>query len=380
MKRSLLAALALLSLAPLALAAETLVYFGTYTRPDGGSKGIYVSRLDGETGKLSEPRLAAEVASPSFLEIHPGGQYLYAVSEVSELDGKPGGAVTAYRIDPATGSLAKLNARSTGGAGPCHVSIDPAGKCVLVANYGGGSCASYGIAADGSLREAGSVIQHTGSSVNPNRQKAPHAHSINPSPDGRHVFVADLGIDQVVIYRLDADAATLTSHGAAKVAPGSGPRHFAFHPTGKWAWVINEMTLTLTGFDYDAAAGTLREIQTLPTLPAADRDGKGLSTAEVRVHPTGKFVYGSNRGHDTIAVYQVDAATGQLTFVEVEPIQGKTPRNFNIDPTGRWLLAAGQASDTISVFAIDPRTGALDYTGHQIAVGTPVCVRFLPVP
>lgn len=361
--------------------AETLVYFGTYTKagPDG-SRGIYVSTLDEKTGQLGEPKLAAEVASPSFLEIHPNRQFLYAVSETSKsATGQPGGTVTAYRIGK-DGLLTQINAQSTGGAGPCHVTVDPTGRCIVVANYGGGSCASFPIAADGSLKEAGSVIQHTGSSADQNRQKGPHAHSANISPDGKFAFVADLGTDDIFIYGLDAAAGTLTPRGSAKVTPGSGPRHFAFHPGGKYAWVINEITLTLTGFTYDTAAGKLTEIQTIGTIPDADRAQKGLSTAEVRVHPGGKFVYGSNRGHDTIAVFQVDPATGKLTHVENEPIQGKTPRNFNIDPTGQWLLAAGQSSNTVSVFAIDQTTGALTYANHQIAVGSPVCIRFLTTP
>jgi 6-phosphogluconolactonase len=381
MKKTLLLASAFLAASSTIASADTLVYFGTYTKnaPDG-SKGIYVSTLDDKTGKLSEPKLAAEVTSPSFLEIHPNKQFLYAVSESGKsATGKPGGTVTAYRIGK-DGLLTQLNAQTSGGSGPCHVSVDPSGRCVVVANYGGGSCASLAIAPDGSLREPGSVIQHTGSSVNPGRQKEPHAHSANISLDGKFAFVADLGTDDVFVYRLDAADGTLTPHGSAKVTPGSGPRHFAFHPAGKFAWVINEITLTLTGFSYDAAAGKLTEIQTIGTIPDADRSQKGLSTAEVRVHPSGQFVYGSNRGHDTIAVFKVDPATGKLTHVENEPIQGKTPRNFNLDPTGKWLLAAGQNSNTISVFAIDQTTGALSYSGNQIAVGSPVCVRFVTAP
>ena len=380
MKFPLLAAALIFLAASATQAADTLVYFGTYTKGKSGSEGIYVSRLDSETGKLSAPQLAAKVSNPSFVAIHPNHQFLYAVSEVSEFEGKPGGALSAFRIEPGTGNLTLLNAQSTGGGGPCHVSIDPSGRCALIANYGGGSCASFPIHDDGRLGEAGSFIQHTGSSINPNRQKEPHAHSANPSPDGRYAFVADLGTDHIQIYRLDPAAATLTPHGAATVAPGSGPRHFAIHPNGKWAWIINEMALTLTGFAYDTDAGRLTEIQSISTVPDSDRDQKGLSTAEVQVHPSGNFVYGSNRGHHTIAVFRVNAESGQLTWVENAPIHGKTPRNFGIDPSGRWLLAAGQDSDTITVFSIDPSTGALTFTGQEIAVGTPVCVKFLPLP
>ncbi|MCB1077771.1 MAG: lactonase family protein, partial [Verrucomicrobiae bacterium] len=221
------------------------------------------------------------------------------------------------------------------------------------------------------------------SSVNPQRQKGPYAHSIVVSPDNRFALAADLGIDKVLIYQLDPKTAQLTpniSQASASLPPGSGPRHFAIHPNGKWAWIINEMALTLTGFAYDSDAGRLTEIQSISTVPDSDRDQKGLSTAEVQVHPSGNFVYGSNRGHHSIAVFRVNAESGQLTWVENAPIHGKTPRNFGIDPSGRWLLAAGQDSDTITVFSIDPSTGALTFTGQEIAVGTPVCVKFLPLP
>jgi 6-phosphogluconolactonase len=353
--------------------AESLpVYFGTYTSGDNGSKGIYRSVLDTETGQLSAPVLAAEAKNPSFLEIHPNGRFLYAVSESGSA-----GTVSAYAINPDTGNLTLLNSQSSGGSGPCHVNIDYAGKNVLVANYGSGSVSVIPIAADGKLAEATGFVQHEGSSINPQRQKGPHAHSINPSPDNRFAFVADLGLDKVMIYKLDADKGTITANNPAfaKVQPGAGPRHFVFGTNGKYAYVINELDGTVTAFSYEPASGTLTEIQTITTLPA-DYDGR-RSSAEVRVHPTGKFLYGSNRGHDSIAVYRIDPAKGTLTFVEHERANIKTPRNFNIDPTGKFCLVANQGGNSVIVFKIDQKTGVLEPTGHKISIGKPVCIRFL---
>ncbi len=353
--------------------AESLpVYFGTYTSGDNGSKGIYRSVLDTETGQLSAPVLAAEAKNPSFLEIHPNGRFLYAVSESGGT-----GTVSAYAINPDTGNLTLLNSQSSGGSGPCHVNIDYAGKNVLVANYGSGSVSVIPIAADGKLAEPTGFVQHEGSSINPQRQKGPHAHSINPSPDNRFAFVADLGLDKVMIYKLDADKGTITANNPAfaKVQPGAGPRHFVFGTNGKYAYVINELDGTVTAFSYEPASGTLTEIQTITTLPA-DYDGR-RSCAEVRVHPTGKFLYGSNRGHDSIAVYRIDPAKGTLTFVEHERANIKTPRNFNIDPTGKFCLVANQGGNSVIVFKIDQKTGVLEPTGHKISIGKPVCIRFL---
>lgn len=374
-----LSKLALLSLfvglSTTATAADTLVYFGTYTRGDSGSEGIYVSRMNPETGELSQPELAAEATNPSFMTIRPDGKHLYAVSEVASADGKPSGGVSAYAIDAATGKLKLLNTQPSGGSGPCHVSTDSEGRCLLVANYGSGSCASLSIAGDGTLKPATSTIQHAGTSINQKRQSGPHAHSANPGPNDRFAFVADLGIDKVQIYRLDAAAASLTEHGFVKVVPGSGPRHFAFHPNGKHAYVINEMSLSITAFDFDQEKGTLTPTQNISTVPTS-ANRIGLSTAEVQVHPSGKFVYGSNRGHDTIAAFKV-ADDGTLSLIEIEPIQGETPRNFGIDPSGKFLLAAGQSSNTVTAFKIDQQTGELEATGQILKVGAPVCVKFL---
>ncbi len=352
------------------------VYFGTYT--GAKSKGIHVAEYDSATGKVGTPRLAAEMPNPTFLAVHPNGKLLYAVGEVPTFDGKKGGGLRGYSINSATGDITPINHQSTVGAGPCHVSIDPSGKVALVANYGGGSVASFAISADGSLSEARGFVQHTGSSVNPGRQKEPHAHSFNSSPDGRFAFAADLGTDKVHIYKLDAAAAKIAPNEPASVSlqPGSGPRHFAFHPGGRHAFVINELLSTLTLFRYDARTGVLTEAATVPTLPA-DFTGNS-STAEVVVHPSGKFVYGSNRGHDSIAVFQFDAAKETLTPAGHVKTGGKTPRNFALDPGGKFLFACNQGSDSVFVFKVDQTNGGLESTGTKLEIGAPVCVRFAP--
>jgi 6-phosphogluconolactonase len=346
------------------------VYVGTYTgkKPED-SKGIYRFDFDAAAGKAGEPVVAAETTSPSFLAVHPNGKLMYAVGEA----GKEG-TVSAFAIQ-ADGSLKLLNAKSSGGAGPCHVNVDPTGKAVLVANYGGGSCASLPIQADGSLGDAASVMQHSGSSVNPGRQKGPHAHSINLDPAGKFAFCADLGLDKILVYKFDAAKATIAPHDPphAAVPPGSGPRHFTFRPDGKFAYACGEMTSTVIAFAYDAAKGVLSEIQVISTLP---EEVKGNSTAEIVAHPNGKALYCSNRGHDSIAVYAVDAASGKLTSKGQVKTGGKTPRNFAIDPSGRWLFAAGQGSDTVHVFKVGPE-GELTATQTVVKVPKPVCVRFV---
>lgn len=353
---------------------EELVYFGTYTR--GVSKGIYVSRLNLATGKLTEPELAAEAKNPGFVAIHPNKRFLYAVGEVDK-----GGGVSAFAIDAKTGKLSLLNGQSSGGAGPTHLAVDRAGKNVLVANYGGGSVACLPIDADGKVREATSFIQHEGSSVNPGRQKGPHAHGIYTDAANQFVFAPDLGLDKVMIYKLDAARGKLTPNNPAfaAVPPGSGPRHFDFTPNGRFGYVINEMLCTMTAFSYDAKRGALKEVQTVSTLPAGVEVQKGYSTAEVFAHPNGKFLYGSNRGHDTIAVFAIDQKTGKLTLVQHEPSVVKIPRGFGIDPTGQYLIAAGQNSDNAAVFRIDQKTGKLSATGQIVQVGSSVCVVFLPL-
>ncbi len=358
-----------------AVAPQSLrVYFGTYTGPL--SKGIYHSTLDLASGQLSPPQLSAEITSPSFVAIHPSRKFLYAVSEISDFQGKPLGGVSAFAIDAASGKLSLLNQQSSAGAGPCHLVVDAAGKNVLVANYGGGSVASLPIDATGKLAVASASIQHVGSGFDKSRQEQPHAHSINLDAANRFAFAADLGLDKVLIYRFDASKGTLVANDppAGIVPPGSGPRHFAFHPTGRFAFVNNEMTSAVTVFRYDGDKGSLSEVHTLSTLPHAV---KGNSTAETVVHPSGKFVYVSNRGHDSIAIFAFDETSGKLTAAGHCLTGGKTPRNFNIDPTGRYLLAANQGTNDVVTFRIDGKTGQLTPVGTKIEVGSPVCVRFV---
>ncbi|HEX5221923.1 MAG TPA: lactonase family protein [Verrucomicrobiae bacterium] len=359
------------------VASEFHVYVGTYTGPK--SKGIYLSRFNSTSGRLTEPQLAAETRNPSFLAVHPTGRFLYAVGEVNDAQGKRAGAVVAYAVDPKTGKLTLLNQQTSGGTGPCHISVDATGKCALVANYGSGSIAALPIKPDGSLGEAATTIQHTGSSVNPQRQAGPHAHFICPSPDNRFALAADLGLDKVLVYHLDAATAKLETNNPpyAVVAHGAGPRHLAFHPNGKFAYVINEMALTVTTFRYDSARAVLFEEQTVSTLPAGYTATARDSGGEIAMHPNGKFVYGSNRGHDSIAVFAVDASTGKLALIQSEPAQGKIPRHFAIDPSGKWLLAESQNSDSIAIFAIDATNGKLSPTGERVSVGSPVCAVFV---
>lgn len=354
--------------------AEILqVYVGTYTGPK--SEGIYGFRFDTESGVIESRGLLAKSQSPSFLALHPGGRFLYSANEADQWNGKPGGYLSAFAIQPGDGSLRELNQQSSVGAGPCFVSVDASGKNLLAANYGGGSVVALPIASDGSLKPHSAFLQHTGSSVNTQRQKEPHAHSIYPSPDNRFALAADLGTDQVLVYRLDSTAGTLSPNNPpfARLAPGSGPRHMAFSPDGRRLFVLNELLSTLTSMAYDPARGALREIDTESTLH--DGPVPGNSTAQVCVHPNGRFVYGSNRGDDSIAVMSVDP-DGKLGWVERVSTQGKTPRNFQLDPSGRTLWAANQDSDSIVIFRVDPATGRLTPTGQTLSVGTPVCVVF----
>ena len=287
---------------------ESLVYFGTYTRSK--SKGIYVSRFAASDGKLSPPELAAETINPSFVALHPKGQFLYAVGETNTFQDQKTGSVAAFSIDRATGQLKLLNQLSSRGGGPCHLAVDRTGKNLLVANYGGGSVACFPLKPDGSMAESSAFIQHTGSGPNRSRQQGPHAHQVVLSPDNRFAFVPDLGLDSVMIYRFDPAKGSLTPHDPpfAKTAPGSGPRHMAFHPKGRFAYVICEISNTVTAFSYNAGKGVFTELQTATTLPK-DFTGNS-STAEIEVHPNGRFLYGSNRGHNSIAVYSLTPPRG----------------------------------------------------------------------
>lgn len=344
------------------------------------SQGIYTFTFNAATGEVGKPELAGEAVNPSFLAIHPDGKHLYAVGEVASIGGKKGGGVNAFAIQP-DGKLKHLSQVSSVGPGPCHLTVDRTGRTVIAANYSGGSVVALPIKADGSVGEHTAFVQHEGRSVTP-RQAQPNAHSVNLSQDNRFAFVADLGLDKILVYKLDPARGTLTPNDPpfTAITPGSGPRHFAFHPGGKFAYVINEISLTMTAFSYDAGKGALKEIQTVSTLPAADGPGPkpGWSTAEVVVHPGGKFLFGSNRGHDTISVFAI-AADGKLTLVQNAPAEVKTPRNFNLDPTGRWLFTEGQTSDSIALFRVDQATGKIAFTGTKLEVPAPACLKFLLV-
>jgi 6-phosphogluconolactonase len=365
--------------ARLASAAKTpkeyLVYFGTYT--DKGSKGIYVCRFRPATGKLTPVELAAETVSPSFLAVDPAQRYLFAANEIGDYQKAKSGSVSSFAIDRRTGKLSALNTVASRGADPCHLTVDRAGKHVLVANYTGGSVAVLPVKADGMLEEASDFVQHLGSSVDPERQKEPHAHNVVLTTDNRFAVVADLGLDKLLVYRFDAEKGKLTANDPpyGVVKAGSGPRHIAFHPNGRWAYVISEMGNIITTFDWDGDKGSFHELQTVSTLPKDFKGGN--TTAEVVVHPKGRYVYGSNRGHDSIAVYAVDPAKGVLTAIEDVPTLGKEPRNFALDPTGAYLFAANQNSNTVVVFKVNPSNGRLTPTGEKVEVMSPVCVTFV---
>jgi 6-phosphogluconolactonase len=352
------------------------VFVGTSTGKT--SKGIYRFELDVMKGKLSDRQLVAEVEQPTFLAIHPSNAFLYSVGEYGKLGPKKAGAINSFALDAKTGSLKALNVQSSGGAGPCHLVVDPSGKAVLAANYNGGSVCVLPIQKDGSLGEMSAFIQHEGKSVDPARQTSPHAHSINVDAADRFALAADLGIDKVLIYRFDPAKGTLTSNDppAVDLPPGSGPRHFAFHRSGKFAYVINELAQTVTAMSYDADKGTLKPLQTISTVPMPV---KGNSTAEVVVHPSGKFLYGSNRGHNSIAIFTIDENTGMLTAAGHQTKDIKTPRNFALDPTGQFLIVANQDSDSLVMFRVDPKMGQLQETGVRVEVPRPMCVRFVPV-
>jgi 6-phosphogluconolactonase len=353
---------------------KTVVYVGTYTQR--GSEGIYAYTFNPSSGALSPIGTCGGVENPSFLALAPSRKYLYATDEVATFDGEPGGAVSALRIDQETGLLTLLNHQSSHGAAPCHLSVDQTEQVVLVANYNGGNLAVLPIEEGGRLGPATDVVQHTGSSAHPTRQQRPHAHSITIDPTNRFAFAADLGIDKLMVYRLDLEHGKLVPHDipSVDIEAGSGPRHFAFHPTGKYAYLINEIGSTVTVFEYDADRIELHALQTISTLPeGAEIDN---TCADVHVSPSGRFLYGSNRGHDSIAAFRIEKATGWLSSIGHTSTQGRTPRNFAIDPSGCFLLAANQDSDTIVAFRIDEQSGELSPTGEVTSVPMPVCVLF----
>jgi 6-phosphogluconolactonase len=357
-----------------------LVYVGTYTQEGSTSKGIYAYRYDADSGQVTALGLAAETTNPSFLALHPSGRFLFAVNEVQNYNGPNSGGVSAFSIDHATGKLTFLNEVASRGADPCYITVDKTGRWVLVANYTGGSVAVFPIQEDGKLGEAAGFVQHTGHGTDPKRQEGPHAHSIDLSPDNRFARVDDLGLDEVLTYKFDSRKGSLTPNDPpfAKPDPGSGPRHFALRPDGKFAYVVSEMKGTVTVFSNDAGTGTLHRIQTVSTLP---NDFKGeIEDAEIEIHPSGRFLYASNRGDgNSVAVFAIDPGKGTLTPVEITPTQGKTPRSFAIDPTGTLLFAANQQSNNIVIFRIDQTTGKLTPTGQVLNVAQPVSVKFLEI-
>jgi len=355
-----------------------LFYVGTYTEEGSKSKGIYVYRFDAETTEITPLGLAAETTNPSFVALHPNGRFLYAVNGVN-FKGPNSGGVSAFSIDRVSGKLTFLNEVPSRGADPCYLTVDKTGKYVLVANYAGGSLAVFPVLADGKLGEASALLQHTGHGTNPERQEKAHVHSVDLSRDNRFAMVDDLGLDQLFVYKFDGATGTLTPNDPpfAELDPGAGPRHFVLSPTGKFAYVIAEMQSTVTAFSNDERTGTLHRLQTISTLP------KGFAgqndDAEIEIDPSGKFLYASNRGSDTVTVFAIDPRKGTLTPLESTPTQGKVPRSFEIDPTGKFLFAANQKSDNIVVFRIDPKTGHLTPTGKVLDVGSPVCVKFLKI-
>ena len=350
------------------------VYVGTYT--DKGSKGIYSFNFDSSTGKSTAVSLAAESSNPSFLVIDPSRPFLYAVNEVSDFKGEKSGGVSAFAVDAKSGQLKLLNQVASRGAGPCHLELDNSGKFLLVANYDSGNLAVFPVRLDGQLGESSQVVQHSGYGPNAERQEGPHAHEIELSSDNRFALAADLGLDEILVYKFDPVKGMLTPNDTpfVKVEGGAGPRHFAFHPNGKFVYLITEMHSAVDSFTWDSANGTLKQFQTISALPADFK--KPNDAAEIVVHPNGKFLYSSNRGSDSIAVFTVDSQKGTLSLRENVSTGGKTPRNFTIDPTGKYLLAANQESNNIVVFRIDQKSGKLTPTGQVVEAPSPVCIVF----
>lgn len=368
------------------MSIENLVYVGTYSEPirfgtgqllEGKGKGIYSFRFDPATGTLSPHGLTEGVRNASYLCFDKDRRHLYCVNEMKEWNGQFGGGLSAYAIDQETGALTFLNAKPSKGTDPCHIILDRTGQYVFVANFASGSIIGYRIEADGSLGEEVAFVQHEGSSVDPKRQTGPHSHATEFDRDGNFAYVPELGLDKVMIYALDkkTGAVTPAQQPWVKVAPGAGPRQLVMHPTADFAYLINELNCTMTAYAHDRATGALTELQTLPTLPAEGFDGHN-SCAEVQITPDGKFLYGSNRGHNSLVIYALDAKTGLMTVVGHESTRGSIPRNFEVGPTGRFLIAANQDTNNLVPFRLDPETGKLEAVGQSIEAGTPICVRF----
>jgi 6-phosphogluconolactonase len=359
--------------------SDYLVYIGTYTNGESKSEGIYIYRLDMQTGGLNYIATTQGIDDPSFVEITAGRKVAYVASEVAESNGIPGGGLAAYSIDQETGSLRFLNMESTHGAYPCHVSIDRTGSYVLVANYMGGNVAVLPINEDGSLGPATDVVQHSGhSNVIPDRQEGPHAHSVTMTPDNRFAMVADFGKDELLVYSLDVQTGKLipTPSPIVEIGPGQGPRHLDFHPNGKHLYLLNELGSAIDAFNFDPGSAVLRPINSVNMLPD-DFQGENIA-ADIHVHPNGKFLYGSNRGHDSLVICSIDQSDGSLKVIEFQKTMGAHPRNFAIDPTGTFLLVANRDSNSITTFVIDPETGQLSPNGQVTSVPQPVCVKLIP--
>lgn len=364
------------------VAGDTLAYVGTYT--GAKSKGIYLFRLEtknsdaSQNGALVPLGLAVEASNPAFLAVDPQRRLVFAVNEMSRSAGRPSGAVSAYSVDPQTGKLTLINQQSSEGMGPCHLALDRNGRNVIVANYGSGSVAVLPVAIDGRLGEASDFVQHEGQSVNPNRQEGPHAHCVTLDPENKFAFVCDLGLDKIMSYRFDPKGGKLTANDPAFAAskPGAGPRHMAFRPDGRFAYVINELNSTVTAYAYDPQRGVLTEVQTVSSLP---ENFEGANTcAEIDVHPSGKYLYASNRGHDSVALFAIDPSDGKLTFVTAQPTGGKTPRHFGIDPSGEHLAIANQNSDSLLLCRVESGDGRLQPSGALAEAPSPSCIVFLP--
>jgi len=362
---------------------EIRVYIGTYTEDirfgtgqilEGKGEGIYLYQLEKDTAALKLRNKITGIKNPSFLTFSHNFRYLYAVNELKLYENRPTGTVSAFSIE-SNGDLTFLNKRETNGTDPCHVSIDKNDKFIQISNFMSGSICVFPILNDGSLGESTQFIQNKGSSINPTRQAGPHAHSFTFDHNNKYGFVPDLGIDKLMIYRYDQNSGKLNPGDPPWIAtyPGAGPRHFTFHPLGRYAYLINELNSTITAFTYNNESGAIKEIETVNTLP---KGFSGESTcADIHISPSGLFLYSSNRGHDSIVIYKIDQKSGKLNYLGHEPSQGKTPRNFAIDPTGDFLLVANQDSDNIAIFHIDKLTGKLQFTGNITQVPTPVCIR-----
>jgi 6-phosphogluconolactonase len=349
---------------------QITVWIGMAPARGGETEGIYRATLDAETGSLGTPALAAEIAGPGFLALHPGGARLYSLCRLPNGDG----GVAAFEIGADGQSLRLINTQPTGDGEACHLAVDRTARCLFTAQYGTGSVCAFPLADDGAIEPRSAHVRHAGQGPNLTRQEGPHPHWTGMDPANRFLFVPDLGADRIVIYRTDLAGGRIEPHGHGRCSAGAGPRHMKFHPNGRFAYVINELDLSVTAFDFDAEKGELEAIQTISTLPEEFREVP-CSGSELRIHPSGRFVYAANRGHDSIAAFEVDPENGKLTFLEREAVRGSHPRNFNIDPTGKWLLAAGRDSNTISLFRIDAATGTLVYTGTTVNSPAPICIE-----